>query len=311
VVLQEITKLLEDGDREVVSQPMQKPISLAMDRFSRMPKAVKNAIYGKLYEICKPFANGYWGCAEHAFYGQHGQSASPAQKAQAIKNYLDDQLPKNNPLLLAHLGFKTEKDYLEKLKCRSEYLQKIGILSPKDLELICSASADLSQLEILQVVEIEEDFRENRVKIEAERRKNNLVTLIEEMSKVVESKKKETQTCGVLLYQAECPWIAFQQKIRAFQTKFEGIVEKSDTAKLMVENFCSKNYNGLARELNALVEEFHVKDRDHQIAKLHAYINQQWGILKAWTRRRNEGTQSLKDLPESERPLQKLFQMGE
>ncbi len=87
-------------------------------------------------------------------------------------------------------------------------------------------------------------------------------------------------------------------------------MKDSRSVGVMVENFRSKNYNDLARELNALVEEFRVIDSDHQIAKLHAYINQ-WGILKTWTRRRNEGTQSLKDLPESERPLQKLFQMGE
>lgn len=61
----------------------------AIGRFSRMPARARNAIYGKLYDILKPFANDYWGCSEDAFHDRRGQSSTPEQKAQAIEAYLN------------------------------------------------------------------------------------------------------------------------------------------------------------------------------------------------------------------------------
>ncbi len=84
-IFQEIAELLENERGDVPDN---------LKRFSRMPKTAKHAIYGKLYEILKPFANDYWGCGEHAFHNQHGQCSTRAQKAQAIRNYLNDQPPK-------------------------------------------------------------------------------------------------------------------------------------------------------------------------------------------------------------------------
>ena len=81
MVFQELAKSLESENQ----------IQHTIERFSRMPKTAKDAIYGKLYEICKPFANDYWGCAEDAFYDQNGQSSTPFQKAQAITDYLNDK----------------------------------------------------------------------------------------------------------------------------------------------------------------------------------------------------------------------------
>jgi WD40 repeat protein len=82
-LLQEIT----DAFREDFKYNMKKRI--ATDRFSRMPQETKNKIYGKLYEIIKHrLINDYWGCAEHAFHDQYGQSASNSEKAKAIENYL-------------------------------------------------------------------------------------------------------------------------------------------------------------------------------------------------------------------------------
>ncbi len=282
----------------------------ALERFSRMPKTAKHAIYGKLYENIKPFVNEYLGCAEHAFHNQYGLISMPVEKAQAIREYLNDLPPKNTPQLLAHLGIKTEKEYSEKLKCRSGHLEKIGILSAEDVKLICLASPHFVKLDSLEILEVGEDFRDNSVKTEAERRKTNLTTLTGEISQVVEDKIEETKTCGVILDEAGCPWVSFQQKLKAFQAKLGEIAEKSNMAKLMVEAFDSKNYNGLAEELNALVEEFQALDRDHQISKLHAYVNQ-WGILTAWNNRRAQGVQNLSALPASDQSLQKLFQMGE
>ncbi len=212
--------------------------------------------------------------------------------------------------MLVHLGIKTEKGYSEKLNCRSGHLEKIGILSAEDVKLICLASPDFVKLDRLEILEVAEDFRDNKVKTEAERRKTNLTMLVGAISQVVEDKMEETNTCGVILYEEECPWLSFQQKLKAFQAKLGEIADKSNTAKLMVEAFDSKNYNGLAGELNALVEEFQALDRDHQISKLHAYANQ-WGILTAWNNLRAQGVHNLAALPESQQSLQKLFQMGE
>jgi hypothetical protein len=182
-------------------------------------------------------------------------------------------------------------------------------LSPKDLNIICSIS-NLSKLNIQEIVEVEGDFRDDKVKAEAQSRKTNLETLMEELSEGVESKIQETKGCGVILYETECPWISFQKKLKAFQTKFTEIAEKATTAKSMVEVFNRENYQGLANELNTFVQEFQALDRNHQIAKLHGYVNQ-WGILKAWDTLRSQGILNLSELAESKRSLQQLFQMGE
>jgi WD40 repeat protein len=67
----------------------QKEITLAIERFSKMPKAAKNKIFTELYKIIKPkLKRDYWGCAEDAFYGRNGQNAKNDQKAKAIQNYV-------------------------------------------------------------------------------------------------------------------------------------------------------------------------------------------------------------------------------
>jgi len=86
MIFNEIAGLLETGDKEKIQQ--------AMDRFSKMPEQAKNQIYAKLYKILEPFANDYWGCAEHAFWGIHGQTSTPLQRAQAIKDYLNEEVLK-------------------------------------------------------------------------------------------------------------------------------------------------------------------------------------------------------------------------
>jgi WD40 repeat protein len=81
-------QIFEEIANELESQD-QKEAKFALERFSKMPKAAKNKIFGELYKIIKPkLKRDYWGCAEDAFYGKNGQSATGAQKAQAIRNYL-------------------------------------------------------------------------------------------------------------------------------------------------------------------------------------------------------------------------------
>ncbi len=300
MVFREIVELLKSKNPEGIDQ--------ALERFSRMPKTAKNAIYGKLYQLCNPFVNDYGGCAEHAFHNQHGQSSSPAQKAKAIGEYLDDLPPKIDPLLLAHLRINIEKDYLEKLNCRSEHLQKIGIFSDEDIKLICSPSPHISPLDTVEALQVEENFRENSVKAEADRREKKLRILTEELTQTVSNNIQDTKTCGVLLYEGVCPWVNFQKKLNLFQGKFNQVVEESNTPQTKVKAFNSTNYNQLLGELNALVEDFYVLDRDHQIVRLHAYINQR-GILEAWNTLRSQGVQQISALAESQ--LKNLFQMGE
>ncbi len=60
----------------------------AMEGFMWLPIELREKIYGELYGILKPFSNDYYGCAEHAFHDQYGQSSTPVQKAEAIHNYL-------------------------------------------------------------------------------------------------------------------------------------------------------------------------------------------------------------------------------
>jgi WD40 repeat protein len=283
----------------------------ALSRFSRMPKAAKNAIYAELYKVLKPldhFTNDYWGCAEHAFHGLHEQSSTLAQKVQAIRNYVKEQ---DNHSLLQHLGIVSSKDYSEKLACRPHHLQKIGIRSAEDLQLICSLSSGIQVLEIEKDSGVGENFRDTGAQRKAHQRQAALSDLSDQMSQAVTIKIQETNTCGSLLYERVCPWIGFQNRLNAFRSKFDAIaLECNGLPKLIVEAFKTAKYNELANELNALVGEFQILDRDHQIIKLHTYINQ-WGILNAWKNRQDRGIQSLENLPLSEQTLQKLFQMGE
>jgi WD40 repeat protein len=288
----------------------------AAQRFLRMPQTARNKVYGELYLLIKGrLTNDYWGCAEHAFHGKNGQFSTPQEKAQAIRDYLsaETELELSSQLqCLNPLGILTKEECLKKLGCRPGHLQKIGIISAEDLKIICPLSIDVQTLTIEEDSGIQENFRDHEAKQKAYQRQKALSDLSDKLTQVVTSKIQETDSCGVLLYKGECPWVSLQSKLTVFREKFDAIVQQcNDLPKLTVEAFQIAKYNELANELNILVGQFQTLDCDHQIAKLHAYVNQ-WGILKTWTRRQNEGTQqSLKDLPESERTLQKLFQMGE
>jgi hypothetical protein len=299
-----------------IARELERNTLKGLERFSRLPTAIKNKIYGQLYQMIKPrLANDYWGCAEHAFHDTHGQSSTPSEKAQAIGDYLsaEKELEVSSQLqCLNPLGISTKEQCSEKLSCSPGHLQKIGIISAEDLQVICPLSTDVQTLTIEEDPGIQENFRDHEVKQKAYQRQKALSDLSSKLAQVVTSKIQETDTCGVLLYEGECPWVSLQNKLTIFREKFDAIVlHCNGLPKLSVEAFQIAKYNQLANELNILVGEFQTLDRDHQIAKLCAYVNQ-WGILKTWTRRQNEGVQhSLKDLPESERTLQKLFHMGE
>jgi hypothetical protein len=288
-----------------------------------MPKTAKDKIYGELYKMIElRLTDDYYGCAEHAFCNLYGQSSTPLEKAQAIRNYLaaEKELKQSTELprepLLKHLGIVTPEQFSDILHCRPEHLQERGILSPEDLQLICSFSLDVQALAIETDSGLGENFRDNAVKLEANRRKRTLSGLSQQMSKEVASKIQEITDCdsiaNVLLYEGDSPWIGFQNKLDAFQAKFDAIVLECDgSPKLIVEASKLAKYNELASELNALLEEFQALDLNHQIVKLHTYIHQQ-DILHAWNIcRRDKGIQRLVNLPTFEqKALPMLLQMG-
>jgi hypothetical protein len=315
-VFEGIAGQLEDENPDIAEE--------ALRRFLRMPKSAKDKIYEELYKIINPRltqANDYDGCAEHAFRGQYGHSSTPLEKTVAIGNYpaaekesaQSTELPREP--LLKHLGIVTPEQFSDILHCRPEHLQQRGILSPEDLQLICSLSLDVQALAIETDSGLGENFRDNAVRLEADRRKRVLSGLSQQMSQKVASKIQEITDCdsiaNVLLYEGDSPWIDFQNKLDAFRAKFDAIVRECDgSPKLIVEAFKLAKYNELASELNALVEEFQTLDRNHQIVKLHTYIHQQ-DILRAWEKCPAVGVQRLINLPTFEqKALPMLLQMG-
>ena len=82
-ILNELARLFKSGKNANVEE--------AMAQFSNLDSEIKNKIYGELYVILAPFPNDYFGCAEHDFFGLHGLSATPEQKAEAIERYAASQ----------------------------------------------------------------------------------------------------------------------------------------------------------------------------------------------------------------------------
>jgi WD40 repeat protein len=297
----------------------------AMARFSKMPPHIKEKVYTYLYETFDALGlldeeyyvldeDYYEGIAEDVFHNQLGQHSTNDAKIRAIKRFLASKkapppLPKK-PLLVS-FGIVSKEQYSEKLKCRPEFLRQIGLLSSQDLETICSFSPEIAALPIEQAVGDETNFREKSVKAKADNRRIALSGLIDQMCQKVNKNIVETKQCGVLLYEGEMPWIGFETKLNAFQAKLAQIVDGCNgSPALIVKAFQSSEYNILAEELNALVEEFKKLDNEHQVAKLSAYINQ-FGILKAWEELHKQETFKLSSLPAEEKSLDRLFQMGQ
>jgi WD40 repeat protein len=87
-IFEELANLLESAHVDDLFEEQN-----VLNRFSRMPKVAKNAIYGELYKILNslnPFPSDYLEGAEHAFHDVSGQSATRSQKAQAIRNYCEN-----------------------------------------------------------------------------------------------------------------------------------------------------------------------------------------------------------------------------
>jgi hypothetical protein len=285
----------------------------ALQRFSRMPPYIKEKVYEHLYEMMNFSNHGeyYEGIVEDVFFDQYGQVSSFSLKARAIECYLNSE--KSRPLpkkpLLASLGIVSKEQYSEKLKCRPEYLRQIGLLSSQDLLTICSFSPQIQVLPIEEAAN-ETNFRDNGVKVKADNRRIALFDLADQMSQKVNKNIAETKQCGVLLYDGDMPWIGFETKLNAFQSKLQKILDECDgSPALLVKAFQSSEYNLLAEELNSLVEEFKKLDNEHQVAKLSTYINQ-FGILKAWEGLHEKQIYKLSNLLGEAKGLDRILQMG-
>ncbi|HWY36834.1 MAG TPA: hypothetical protein VNX68_19465, partial [Nitrosopumilaceae archaeon] len=276
VIFSEIANELEkfDPDLTFISE------TSILKRFSRMPEYAKQSIYAELYKLIKErLEEDYEGIAEHAFHDEYGQSSTRPEKVQAIRNYLEAKknlshvsVPPKKPLL-EFLGIVSDEQYSNILKCRPKVLQQYGILTPDDLKVICSPSHDVKLLATEQ--EAADGTNYNAVKVKANTRRIALSDFANQISQSISLKINETNTCGVLLYDEDSPWISFQNKFDVLHSQFTKLVEACDgSPQLIAEAFTSSKYNALAAELNALAEEFLQLDKEHQIAKLKAYVAQ-------------------------------------
>ena len=64
-----------------------KALDTFKDRIKILPLVIRNEIYGALYEI-QTFQNDYFGCAKHAFLGEHKLNCTVGKRVEAIHRYL-------------------------------------------------------------------------------------------------------------------------------------------------------------------------------------------------------------------------------
>ncbi len=253
------------------------------------------------------------------FFGEDNKNrhfgALPIVPAKVLKPKKNVNLLPAVKSLLQDLGIVRYKDYSNLLGCRPEHLQKIGLLSPEDFHMICSiCPSNLDSLLIeTQTADLHRDLTQSQRK--ANERKNKLVEVLDAMSQRLKEMTDEVKNCGEVLYESGYPWADLEEELKAMQTELEGLVEKCDGPRQLVETFNPGRYNAWAVKLNSMIakfnQQFPTHHRQHQIIKLHTYINQ-YGILKVWNRRRTEGyAQNVTSLMPSEKTLSNLFHMGE
>jgi len=78
-ILNQLAEMLETWTPEIMEK--------ALEQFLNFSEIIQNGVYRELHKIVEPFENEYSGCAKDAFHGKNGQSATPDQKALAIRNY--------------------------------------------------------------------------------------------------------------------------------------------------------------------------------------------------------------------------------
>jgi hypothetical protein len=215
------------------------------------------------------------------------------------------------PLLLADLGIITQEQYSQKLHCSADFLSKIGISSPADLQALeLFNSPDFQYLEL-----ISEEATEDRTQLQtrAFNKKAIVSSLLDQLLTTAEKRSEETKQYLVVrdgdnVYEANNPWIAFQEKLKNIQDTLNTHLQ---TRQGLLKRFNPRSYEELVKEINALIDEFRTLERETQILKLYAYVNQ-WGMLNAWNKLRSRGIDSLATLLEKkDSVLPDIFNMGE
>ncbi len=254
-----------------------------LERFSRMPKTARN----KMYQIIE----------RHSFHDRNNKKkySTTEAKADAISDSLLIESVKEMHALLTDLGIVSALDYSMHLSCRPAYLKKIGISSAEDLHFICKYSSDLQPLQM-----------ENYPLCEHKKILSDLFMLASTvLNDRIIAEARDLNLADSYFSSAICDYYSshrckyFKEKLAAFQMKLDSVTE-SPLLTFSLE---------LARELNKILKDLQAFDRDYQITKLTKYI-QQPHISLVWANLQARGIASIKDLPDHERTLPMLLQMG-
>jgi hypothetical protein len=206
------------------------------------------------------------------------------------------------PFLLENLDIISLEQYSENLKCRPGHLQEIGILSLADLQVLGILNDPVPGLQHLQITE--EKNAENYVsaQIQNYNKKTAISSLLKTLSEAVQQRLDEGNQ--LFLYENNHPWAEFQQKLNHSRASIEEECQPQSLSK-------QEEYAKIVKKVNVLINVFHDLDKNHQIAKLRAYVTQ-WGILEKWKDLHHQGINSLTHLIQKRKeitPLE-LFNMG-
>lgn len=246
---------------------------------------------------------------EWAFDDTELDDASCLQKEEAVlefKKTIKQRWGKDLPLLLADFGIIKETQYSEKLECRPEVLQEIGIHSPADLEVLgISCSSDLQKLPV-RMERVEE---RNARQTQALGNQDAIFTCLNTLSESVA--KRSSEAIHLLLCdESNHPWVAFQETLNALQAELNEIVSQCDHLPSAILNaFNPDAYAVIAEKVNVLIDRFNTLDREHKISKLHAYVNQQ-DLRLAWQALHRQRIFSLVELKQTKHSPSNFFDMG-
>ena len=270
-------------------------------RFSELPCSTKNAIYFHLFHIQKP-SQPYWGIAEDAFHHRNGQSSTSAEKIEALRccsrvaqvNTIDalaslkldfnhfnldfhQQLQKRefkNSSLLKDFGITTREQFSEKLGCTPEHLQRIGIQTMADLDVLGISFCPFSHLTSFQSdTENTGDLRD--LQKTAFEKKQAVVSCLENLAEKVRTR---SESSALHFKTTHLPWNLLQEKISATHAELQ---DGCKTPKAIISTFGVESEAKIVDQSNALIDAFNALDCEHQIATLKAYVSQ-CGNLKAW-----------------------------
>jgi WD40 repeat protein len=214
--------------------------------------------------------------------------------------------------LLQHLGIVTKKDFEHYLRCEPEDLQRVGLKTREDIDLICSPCTHIQPLEIIHIEEVEED--DKKMRTIALNRKDNLLKLSNDLAAAID---QHLDDCRVARWGDDTThYQNLQLQLREFQTKLHKIItDCSGNPKGIVPAFSLENYNQLASELNQLVNKFQSTEQFFQIIKLHDYIHQGMTLgltihffAESWAGLHASGINSLQDLPQERKTFANLLE---